>query len=317
MTTKRKLIITGAGGFVGGNLVKYAQNNFADKFEVIPVTRKECDLEVYQDTYKFFSQFRNDIDTIVLHFAGYVGGIKENSENQYQMVLRNSRISCNVVESCKSNNIVQFISALSTCIYPFSSRKIGNKDGVVSEYEIELGFEESNYGYALAKSVLYTLTNECYKKGLDYKCVVPTNLFGPGDRWDEAGHLISRTIKKFDNAKRTNSVVEFWGNGTEKRQFLYIDDFCKIMFDLIDKKFDIVNVVDESCELETAEVIQIIQQFMDAKDVDYSFTGELPGIPIKRASEWKLEKILGDLQKYRNIFSYGIYKYLKAEGFLE
>lgn len=315
---KRKLIITGAGGFVGSNLVKYAKINFADKFEVIPVTRKECDLEVYQDTYKFFSQFRNDENTVVLHFAGYVGGVKENSENQYQMVLRNSRISCNVVESCKSNNITQLISALSTCIYPFLSTNIGRaKDSVVSENDMVLGFEKSNYGYALAKSVLFTLTNECYNEGLDYKCVVPTNLFGPGDRMDEAGHFISRVIKKFEEAKKSNSFVEFWGNGTEMRQFLYIDDFCKIMFDLIDKKFDIVNIVDENCELETAEVIQVIQQFMNAKDVDYGFTGEFSGIQIKRASELKLEKLLGDLQKYRNVFSYGIYRYLKAEGFLE
>lgn len=310
----RKLVVTGANGFVGKNIIKYCKNHFSDRFQVIPVTRNECDLEVSYKVDHFFTQFKDEKDVIVMHFAGYVGGVKENSEHQYEMILRNTKISCNVVEACKKNNIKTLISALSTCIYPFLSDKI---DGIVKEDDLVLGFEPTNYGYALAKSVLFSLTNECYKKGMDYKCVVPTNLFGPGDRMDDGGHFISRVIKKFDDAKKTGERIEFWGTGNEIRQFLYIDNFCKILFDLIDKKFDVVNILDEWMTLKTSECINTIQEFMEADNVEYSYNNKLGGIDKKIVSEYKLERLLGDLDPYRNTFSYCIYKYLKEEGFIK
>lgn len=175
--------------------------------------------------------------THVINCAGKVGGILDNYLNQIDYFRENNEINYNLISSSYEEGIKNFLNLSSSCMYP------SNFMSKMSEKMLMLGnLEVTNFGYAIAK-----LTAANYVKLIrdkfkyNYSNVIPCNLYGPNDNFtDNTSHLIASIIKKVSYAKKNNiNSIEVWGDGTPKREFLYIDDLVKFLFNSINKNYHI------------------------------------------------------------------------------
>lgn len=293
---KRNVLITGGNGFIGRNFQKIVlEEKYKEKYNFIFPTKEEFDLLKKDTVFDYAREliYSNCVPDIVIHLAGMVGGVKYNSENQAQSLHDNILMALNILAFCNfiSENI-EFIGVSSTCVYPFKAKEISSKRGQkFGESDYNLGFEESNYGYALAKSVLVTqVMNYREQFNLDYKIVTPCNMYGEFMDYRERGHFISAAIKKLHDSSKNNKVI-FWGTGKEKRQIIYAEDFCRAVLGLIGKEFDNINILDEEQEYTSKEIIDILNK--DKKE--YEFNGENSGILQKSCSS-SLKKYLPDFK---------------------
>ena len=156
-----------------------------------------------------------------------------------EFLYENSMIALNLVHNAWKLGIKKILFLGSSCIYPV-------KNSILNEEDLLTGkVEPTNEAYAISKilglKLCESYNNQYFKKnGTDYRALMPCNLFGPGDRYDEKnGHVIASLLLKFKKAKKNNSKeVIVWGSGKPKREFLYVDDMAKASIYLMnyDKK---------------------------------------------------------------------------------
>ncbi len=179
--------------------------------------------------------------THIINCAGKVGGILDNYLNQIDYFRENIEINYNLISSSYEEGIKNFLNLSSSCMYP------SNFMSKMNEKKLMLGdLEVTNFGYALAK-----LTSANYVKLIrdkfkyNYSNVIPCNLYGPNDNFNEnTSHLIGSIIKKISYAKKNNiREIEVWGDGTPKREFLYIDDLVNFLFSCINKDYQLPSFV--------------------------------------------------------------------------
>ena len=160
--------------------------------------------------------------------AAKVGGIYANNTFPADFIYQNLIIECNVIEAARLNGIKKLLFLGSSCIYPKLAEQPMNEDALLSGK-----LEPTNEPYAVAKIAGIKLC-ESYNRqygqihGIDYRSVMPTNLYGPGDNYHSTNsHVIPALIRRFHEAKinKANEVV-VWGTGTAKREFLYVDDMA-------------------------------------------------------------------------------------------
>lgn len=285
----RRFLVTGGSGFVGKNLKDLTDHFYDTPDDYVYVDKEQCDLLSFEKTKKCLEQYKPDV---VLHLAGMVGGVKKNTENQYEMLRTNGLMSINIVEACLKTGVETLVSTLSTCIYPFNNKSSLSKP--LTEDYLRLGFEESNYGYALAKSVLYEQTLNARKMGHDYKCIVPTNLYGPMNHRGENAHMVMAILEKIKNAiDNKKSFIEIWGSPDTVRQHLFVEDFCEILLTLVDKDFDVVNVCATNSAKTVDDHVQTMLRVAGVPMMGTSYTGKFPGINKKIVSNDFLLKLLG------------------------
>lgn len=210
-----KALVTGATGLVGTALVaalREAGN------EVIALGSQDADLRDTPATEALFARHRPDI---VYHLAARVRGIMGNAGSQGDAFLDNIRINTNVIDAARRVGVRKLVAMGSAAIYA---------DGVplpMREDDAWAGApHRSEAGYAHAKLAMLAQL-EAYREqwGLDYAFCISTNLFGPGDRFDERhGHVIPSLISKFHRATVTGEPVTVWGSGTPTRDFLHVAD---------------------------------------------------------------------------------------------
>lgn len=231
------LLITGAAGMLGSTFVKY----FTDSNRVLfTPTSKELDLRDRSATHAYFS--KNKI-TEVVHCAARVGGISANIQFPLDYILENLLIDSSVIDAAAKNSVKKFLYVGSSCMYP------KDHDGLLSEEDILSGkLEPTNEGYALAKlSAANAVVAAGSQYKVDWKVIIPSNLYGPGDSLDLAkSHLIASIIMKLLDAKWNQSdEVEIWGDGTAKREFTFVEDvahFVAANWELIDTWPDFMNI---------------------------------------------------------------------------
>jgi GDP-L-fucose synthase len=231
------LLITGAAGMLGSTFVKY----FTDSNRVLfTPTSKELDLRDRSATHAYFC--KNKI-TEVVHCAARVGGISANIQFPLDYILENLLIDSSVIDAAAKNSVKKFLYVGSSCMYP------KDHDGLLSEEDILSGkLEPTNEGYALAKlSAAHAVVAAGSQYKVDWKVIIPSNLYGPGDSLDLAkSHLIPSIIMKLLDAKWNHShEVEIWGDGTAKREFTFVEDvahFVAANWELIDTWPDFMNV---------------------------------------------------------------------------
>lgn len=214
-----KILITGARGFVGSNLSRYLHRRGID---CVLHDRSLCDLTDYGQVLRYLQRTK---PSVVVHAAGYVGGILRNFKNNAYSLNQNILMGLNIVNACRSAGVEKVINIGSSCMYPRVT------EGTLSEDDLFVGqFEPTNAGYGVAKATvaLYCKLLRGEFPQLNYITVVPCNLYGPGDNFDlETGHLLANAIMKIHSAKISgNESVEIWGDGTPRREFLFINDFC-------------------------------------------------------------------------------------------
>ena len=216
----RKIYIAGHKGLVGSAIYKYLYNK--TNFEIITRDRIDLDLCDQEAVIKFFKFERPDE---VILAAAKVGGIHANNTYPAEFIYQNLQIQNNVIHAAHLNDVNKLLFLGSSCIYPVKSQQ------PISERELLKGpLEQTNEPYAIAKIAGIKMC-ESYNRqyGRDYRCVMPTNLYGPGDNYhDKNSHVIPALIKRFHEAKvlQLDEVV-IWGTGSPKREFLYVSDMVE------------------------------------------------------------------------------------------
>jgi GDP-L-fucose synthase len=232
--SKLKIFIAGHNGMVGSALVRVLQTQ---DIELITKDRKKLDLLNQRDVQNLFNNQK--IDQVYLA-AAKVGGIHANNTYPADFIYENLTVQNNIIHSAFLSGVKKLLFLGSSCIYP------KNANQPIKEEELLTGrLEPTNEPYAIAKIAGIKMCesyNRQYGKshGLDYRCIMPTNLYGPGDNYHpENSHVIPGLIYRFYKAKKNNlPTVTIWGTGTPRREFLYVDDLARAAVHImnIDKK---------------------------------------------------------------------------------
>ena len=230
--SKTKIFVAGHKGMVGSALAFLLKDKNND---IITKDRNELNLLNQKDVQIFFNNTK--IDQVYLA-AAKVGGIFANNIYPADFIYENLMIQNNVIHNAFLSGVKKLLFLGSSCIYP------KNANQPISENELLAGkLEPTNEPYAIAKIAGIKLC-ESYNRqygishGVDYRSIMPTNLYGPGDNYHpENSHVIPGLIHRFHEAKVKNlDRVTIWGTGTPKREFLYVDDMAKASIHLMNIK---------------------------------------------------------------------------------
>src|SRR6056300_1243161 len=231
---KPKIFIAGHNGMVGSVIVRLLKRK---KVKVITKEKKELNLLDQKKVQTFFKN--NKIDQVYLA-AARVGGINANNTYPAEFIYQNLMIQNNVIHSAFLSGVKKLLFLGSSCIYPKNAKQ------PMKEEELLTGkLEPTNEPYALAKIAGIKMC-ESYNRqygnshGIDYRCVMPTNLYGPGDNYHpENSHVVPGLIRRFHEAKVKNlKFVTIWGTGLPLREFLHVEDMARASIKImnLDKK---------------------------------------------------------------------------------
>ena len=214
-----KIFVAGHKGMVGNALVRILKRNPIN--EIITKTKSELNLLDQKAVQIFFK--KNKIDQVYLA-AAKVGGIHANNTYPADFISENLLIQSNIISSAHLSDVDRLLFLGSSCIYPKLS-----KQPIKEEYLLEGKLEETNEPYAIAK-IAGIKQCESYNRQhkRDYRCVMPTNLYGPNDNFhDTNSHVIPGLITRFHKAKLNNDTeFNVWGTGKPLREFLHVDDMA-------------------------------------------------------------------------------------------
>jgi GDP-L-fucose synthase len=219
----QKIYVAGHRGMVGSAIMRNLETKGFQN--IVTRTHAELDLTNQTAVASFFEQEQPDQ---VYLAAAKVGGIHANNTFPAQFIYENLMIQNNVIHQAFVNGVKKLLFLGSSCIYPKLAPQPMTEDALLTGK-----LESTNEPYAIAKIAGIKMC-ESYNRqygqshGVDYRSVMPTNLYGPGDNYHpENSHVIPALIRRFHEAKTTNaSEVFIWGTGTPRREFLFVDDMA-------------------------------------------------------------------------------------------
>jgi GDP-L-fucose synthase len=225
MTTPQKIYVAGHRGMVGSAIVRQLHQSGISSESLVLKTHAELDLTNQAAVQAFFEAEKPDQ---VYLAAAKVGGIHANNTYPAEFIYENLIIEANVIHQAWRVGVQKLLFLGSSCIYP----KLGPQP-LTEEALLTGPLEPTNEPYAIAKIAGIKLC-ESYNRqfgashGIDYRSIMPTNLYGPGDNYHpENSHVIPALIRRFHEAKVNNApTVTIWGTGTPRREFLYVDDMA-------------------------------------------------------------------------------------------
>jgi len=227
----KKIFLAGHNGMVGSaihRLLKHKKN-----IKIITRTRSELDL-CDQKAVKSFMEIESPNEVIIA--AAKVGGIHANNMYPADFIYQNLQMQSNLIHYSHIQNVEKLLFLGSSCIYPKYAKQPMKEDVLLTG-----SLEQTNEPYAIAKIAGIKLC-ESYNRqyGRDYRSVMPTNLYGPGDNYhQENSHVVPGLIRRFHEAKaKDQETVIVWGTGKPRREFLYVDDMAEacLFIHNIDKK---------------------------------------------------------------------------------
>lgn len=220
---QQKIYIAGHRGMVGSAIVRELERKGYSN--LIYRTHQELDLTNQAAVAHFFETEKPDQ---VYLAAAKVGGIYANNTYPAQFIYENLMVQNNVIHQAFRSGVKKLLFLGSSCIYPKLAFQPMSEDALLTGK-----LEPTNEPYAIAKIAGIKMCesyNRQYGKshGVDYRSVMPTNLYGPGDNYHpENSHVIPALIRRFHEAKTDHAPeVMIWGTGTPKREFLYVDDMA-------------------------------------------------------------------------------------------
>jgi GDP-L-fucose synthase len=233
---KKRIFVAGHNGMVGSALVRQLSKH--PDSEIVTRTRAQLDLTHQQGVADFFAA--EQIDEVYLG-AARVGGIYANSTYPAEFIYDNLMVECNVVHQAWKAGVQKLLFLGSSCIYPRLAHQ------PIKEAELLQGaLEPTNEPYALAKIAGIKLC-ESYNRqyGTDFRSVMPTNLYGPGDNYHpENSHVIPALLQRFHEARLSGrSTITIWGSGRAMREFLHVDDMARACIHVMNLPLEQYNAV--------------------------------------------------------------------------
>ena len=231
--TDQKIYVAGHRGMVGSAIFRQLLLQGIAPSQIITRTHAELDLTNQLAVRQFFELEK---PTQVYMAAAKVGGIHANNTYPADFIYDNLLVQVNVIDAAFQNGVHKLLFLGSSCIYPRLAPQPMREDALLTGQ-----LEPTNEPYAIAKIAGIKLC-ESYNRqygvshGVDYRSVMPTNLYGPGDNYHpENSHVIPALIRRFHEAKQSQEPsVSIWGSGTPRREFLYVEDLAAACVHVMD-----------------------------------------------------------------------------------
>ena len=218
-----KVFVAGHKGMVGSAIYRklLARQSDGEDLSLITQTRSELDLLDQRAVRDFMQSERPDV---VILAAAKVGGIHANNTYPAEFIYENLLVECNVIHEGYKAGVRRMLQLGSSCIYPKGVPQPMREDALMTGI-----LEPTNEPYAVAKIAGIKLC-ESYNRqyGTDYRSIMPTNLYGPGDNFHpENSHVLPAMMRRFhEAAQEGREEVVIWGTGTPRREFLHVDDMA-------------------------------------------------------------------------------------------
>lgn len=227
----KKIYIAGHRGMVGGAILRklVARIDAGENLTLITKASIELDLKNQAAVQEFMQEVQPDE---VILAAAKVGGIVANNSYPAQFIYENLMIECNVIHAAYEAGVKKLLQLGSSCIYPKMAEQPMREEALLTGT-----LEPTNEPYAIAKIAGIKLC-ESYNRqyGVDYRSVMPTNLYGPGDNFHpENSHVLPALIRRFHEAVQNGAEsVTIWGSGNPMREFLHVDDMAEASLFVLD-----------------------------------------------------------------------------------
>jgi GDP-L-fucose synthase len=223
-----RVLVTGGAGFLGSSVRRVLSERGAT--DLVSVRSRDHDLTDRGATARLFDETQPDL---VLHLAARVGGIGANMDHPAEIYVANLLMGTHVIEEARRNGVDKTVLVGTICSYPKFAPVPFSEDRLWDGYP-----EETNAPYGIAKKALLVhaqANRQQYGQNSIY--VLPANLYGPGDKFNESvSHVVPALVKKFVDAKRSSaSHVTVWGTGAATREFLYVDDAARGIVDAAER----------------------------------------------------------------------------------
>lgn len=226
-----RIYVAGHSGMVGQAILRQlkARKAAGEAFEIITRTSAELDLTNQAAVRNFFEMERPNQ---VILAAAKVGGIVANNSYPAQFIYENLMIECNVIHQAYAAGVQKLLQLGSSCIYPKLAKQPMREDALLTG-----PLEPTNEPYAIAKIAGIKLC-ESYNRqyGTDFRSVMPTNLYGPGDNFHpQNSHVLPGLIRRFHEAVASGDTeVMIWGSGKPMREFMHVDDMAEAVLFVMD-----------------------------------------------------------------------------------
>jgi len=219
MNKNSRIYVAGHSGLIGSALVRLLKEKSYSN--IITRTRKSLNLTDQKAVDRFFAKEKPEY---IFLAAARVGGIHANKTYPAEFIYQNLMIQTNVIDCALKYKTKKLLNLSSSCIYPKKS-----KQPMQEEYLFSGDIEKTNEAYGMAKLAGIKMCQVYHRQhGANFISVVPANIYGPGDHFDENGHVLAALLRKFHQAhQQSKKSVTLWGTGKPKREFLYVDDAAK------------------------------------------------------------------------------------------
>ena len=304
INTNSKIFVAGHKGLVGSAIVrKLKEKNFKN---ILIREKSRLDLTDQRQVLKFLKKEKPEF---IFLAAAKVGGIYSNNKFKAEYIYNNLAIQINIIHSAYLSNIKDLIFLGSSCVYPRLC-----KQPIKERYLMNGQLEKTNDAYAIAKIAGIKMCqsyNEQYKT--NYKCLMPTNTFGPNDNYNELNsHFLPALIKKAHNLKyNKKSTLTLWGNGKVKREAIYVDDIADACIYFMNKKlketFINIGTGKDYSILDYAKLI--IKLVVPDKKIKIKYDLSKPNGTPRKVLDVSLAKSYG--WSYKNTLKEALYKTYK------
>ena len=238
MDSNSKIYVAGNTGLVGSAIVRMLKKKGLTN--ILSSPSSHWDLRNQDDVKRYFRICNPEY---VILAAAKVGGIGANSEQPAEFIYDNLMIQTNIIDAAYRNGVKKLLFLGSSCIYP----KFANQP-ITEDQLMTSALEPSNDAYATAKIAGIKMC-QAYRQQYGFNAIslMPTNLYGPGDNFDHnSGHVLPSLIAKFHGSleKSDHWIVNLWGDGSPKREFLHVDDLAEAAYTCMEKydSEEIINV---------------------------------------------------------------------------
>lgn len=300
LTKNSKIFLAGHTGLVGSAILRFLKKkNYKN---IVTASSSKINFLDQSKTFSFLK--RNKFKAVIIA-AAKVGGIKANNTYRAQFIYENLQIQNNLIHGSYLSGVKNLLFLGSSCVYPKDC-----KQPMKESYLLDGKLEETNEPYAIAKIAgIKMCENYNFQYKTNYKCIMPTNTFGPNDNYDfENSHFFPALLKKIIIAKKRNKKsIILWGDGKAKREIIYVDDVASAAIFFLERKTkDFLINVGSGVEMTIKQYAYFIKSIIYPElKIKFDNNRELNGVKRKfldislaKSYNWKPNCNLGNSVRY-------------------